>query len=74
MSRWQRWIRICGRRSKRSCRRRLRHRRPALLVTHNMEEAYRLGEELLVLSRGRVAAIGPKKEIFRHPPSAKWRS
>jgi molybdate transport system permease protein len=43
--------------------------RPALLVTHNIEEAYRLGEQLLVLSRGRVAAFGSKEEIFRHPPS-----
>lgn len=45
------------------------YRRPALLVTHNMEEAYRLGEQLLVLSRGRVAAFGAKEEIFRHPSS-----
>lgn len=46
------------------------YRRPALLVTHNMEEAYRLGEQLLVLARGRVAAFGPKEEIFRRPPSS----
>jgi molybdate transport system permease protein len=45
------------------------YRRPALLVTHNMEEAYRLGAQLLVLSRGRVAAFGGKEEIFRRPPS-----
>src|SRR5580700_7684748 len=45
-------------------------RRPALLVTHNMEEAYRLGEQLLVLARGRVAAFGAKQEIFRRPPSS----
>ncbi|MBZ5693900.1 MAG: sulfate/molybdate ABC transporter ATP-binding protein [Acidobacteriia bacterium] len=45
------------------------YRKPALLVTHNIEEAYRLGERLLVLSRGRVAAFGAKEEIFRHPPS-----
>jgi len=44
-------------------------RRPALLVTHNMEEAYRLGAHLLVLSRGDVAAFGPKEEILSHPPS-----
>ena len=42
--------------------------RPALLVTHNIEEAYRLGERLLVLSGGRVAAFGGKDEIFRSPP------
>lgn len=43
--------------------------RPALLVTHNIEEAYRLGAWLLVLSRGRMAAYGPKEEIFGHPPT-----
>ena len=46
------------------------YRRPTLLVTHNMEEAYRLGEQLLVLARGRVAAFGSKQEIFRRPPSS----
>ncbi len=45
------------------------YRRPTLVVTHNIEEAYRLGEQLLVLARGRVAAFGGKEEIFRHPPS-----
>ncbi|HEX4075313.1 MAG TPA: sulfate/molybdate ABC transporter ATP-binding protein [Candidatus Acidoferrales bacterium] len=45
------------------------YRRPTLLVTHNVEEAYRLGEQLLVLARGRIAASGAKEEIFRHPPS-----
>jgi molybdate transport system permease protein len=43
--------------------------RPTLLVTHNVEEAYRLGDRLLVLTRGQVAALGAKEEIFRHPPS-----
>jgi ABC-type sulfate/molybdate transport systems ATPase subunit len=42
---------------------------PALLVTHNIEEAYRLGEQLLVLSRGKVAAFGSKDNIFLNPPS-----
>jgi molybdate transport system permease protein len=45
------------------------YHRPTLLVTHNMEEAYRLGAKLLVLSRGRVVASGAKEEIFRRPPS-----
>jgi molybdate transport system permease protein len=45
------------------------YRRPALVVTHNIEEAYRLGENLLVLSQGQVAAFGPKESIFRHPPT-----
>jgi ABC-type sulfate/molybdate transport systems ATPase subunit len=45
------------------------YRRPTLLVTHNIEEAYRLGEQLLVLARGRVAASGAKEEILRRPPT-----
>jgi ABC-type sulfate/molybdate transport systems ATPase subunit len=45
------------------------YRRPTLLVTHNIEEAYRLGEQLLVLSRGRMAAYGAKEDVFRHPPT-----
>ena len=45
------------------------YRRPALLVTHNIEEAYRLGKKLLVLSRGQTVAFGDKETIFRHPPT-----
>jgi len=46
------------------------YKRPTLLVTHNIEEAYRLGEELLVLARGKVVAYGPKEKIFQQPPTA----
>lgn len=45
------------------------YQRPVLVVTHNIEEAYRLGDRLLVLSRGRIAALGAKEQIFRHPPT-----
>jgi len=45
------------------------YRRPTLLVTHNMEEAYRLGPRLMVLSRGRVVASGAKERIFQRPPT-----
>jgi len=45
------------------------YRGATLLVTHNIAEAYRLGENLLVLSKGRIAAFGPKKEVFAHPAS-----
>jgi len=44
-------------------------RRPSLLVTHNIEEAYRLGEQMMVLSKGRIAAFGLKDTIFRSPPN-----
>ncbi|HXA75681.1 MAG TPA: ATP-binding cassette domain-containing protein [Candidatus Acidoferrales bacterium] len=45
------------------------YRRPALVVTHNIEEAYRLSEQMLVLSRGRIAAFGAREEIFQRPPN-----
>src|SRR5712671_2479502 len=40
-----------------------------LFVSHNLEEAYRVCGELVVLTQGSVAARGPKEEIFRHPPT-----
>src|SRR5580692_11201428 len=40
-----------------------------LFVCHNLEEAYRVCEKLVVLANGSVAAQGPKEEIFRHPPT-----
>lgn len=44
-------------------------RRPALYVTHTMEEAYRIAPRILVLSKGNVAAFGSREQIFRHPPT-----
>lgn len=40
-----------------------------LFVSHNLEEAYRVCSDLVVLAHGSVAARGPKEEIFRHPPA-----
>jgi molybdate transport system permease protein len=40
-----------------------------LFVSHNLEEAYRVCETIVVLADGKVAAQGPKEEIFRHPPT-----
>jgi molybdate transport system permease protein len=40
-----------------------------LFVSHNLEESYRVCENLVVLANGKVAARGPKEEIFRHPPT-----
>jgi molybdate transport system permease protein len=45
------------------------YRGATLLVTHNVAEAYRLGEKMLVLSKGRIVALGPKKEVFARPAS-----
>jgi molybdate transport system permease protein len=44
-------------------------RRPALYVTHNIEEAYRIASKLVVLSKGKVVASGPREEVFRNPPT-----
>jgi molybdate transport system permease protein len=38
-----------------------------VFVSHNLEEAYRVCDKLVVLANGNVAAQGPKEEIFRHP-------
>ena len=46
-----------------------RFRRPALYVTHNMEEAYRIAARLVVLSKGKVVASGLREEVFRDPPT-----
>ena len=40
----------------------------ALFVSHNLEEAYRFCDELVVLANGRIVAAGPKEELFRLPP------
>ncbi|MEM8810272.1 MAG: molybdate ABC transporter permease subunit, partial [Cyanobacteria bacterium P01_G01_bin.38] len=38
-----------------------------LLVTHNLEEAYRVCHQLLVLDKGVVVTHGPKHRIFEQP-------
>ncbi|MBD2450167.1 molybdate ABC transporter permease subunit [Nostoc sp. FACHB-152] len=39
----------------------------ALFVTHNMEEAYRVCPNLLVLEHGQAVHYGSKYDIFEHP-------
>lgn len=39
----------------------------SVLVTHNMEEAYRICPKLLVLSGGKIIQHGSKYEVFEHP-------
>lgn len=38
-----------------------------LFITHNLEEAYRLCENLLIISEGKAIASGSKHQIFEHP-------
>lgn len=42
---------------------------PMLLVTHDIDEAHRLSDELLVIEGGRLLAHGPTRELFRQPRS-----
>lgn len=44
-------------------------RKPALYVTHNIDEAYRLSTRLMVLAKGKVVANGTREEVFRDPPN-----
>ncbi|HEY9808299.1 MAG TPA: molybdate ABC transporter permease subunit [Halomicronema sp.] len=41
----------------------------ALFVTHNLEEAYRLCQNLMVVDGGKIAALAPKENILKHPSS-----
>lgn len=38
-----------------------------LFVTHNLEEAYRICKNLLVLSQGKTSAYGSKESVFERP-------
>lgn len=40
-----------------------------LFVTHNLEEAYRVCQDLLVLEQGKAIAYNSKQDIFEHPHS-----
>jgi molybdate transport system permease protein len=41
----------------------------SLFVTHKLEEAYRICQNLLILSQGKIVARGRKEDIFEHPPN-----
>ncbi len=48
----------------------LRHsRQTAIYVTHDQEEAFTLGERLVVMNAGQVEQIGPPEQIFCQPAS-----
>lgn len=40
-----------------------------LFVTHNLEEAYALCDNIMIISDGKKAGEGNKKDIFKNPPS-----
>lgn len=39
----------------------------AILVSHNREEAYRLCDQIAVLTNGSTRGLRPKKDLFAHP-------
>jgi molybdate transport system ATP-binding protein len=43
------------------------HRVPILFVTHNQEEVFALGDEVIVLDAGRIVAQGQPHEVMRAP-------
>ncbi|HKZ55154.1 MAG TPA: ABC transporter ATP-binding protein [Anaerolineales bacterium] len=43
------------------------HLIPVVLVTHNLAEAYSLGEKLVVVEEGKVVQTGPRDAVFRRP-------
>jgi molybdate transport system ATP-binding protein len=43
------------------------HRIPILLVTHNREEVFALGNEVIVLDSGRIVAQGQPHQVMRAP-------
>ncbi|OAO78478.1 Molybdenum transport system permease protein ModB / Molybdenum transport ATP-binding protein ModC [Anoxybacillus flavithermus] len=42
-----------------------------LLVTHNMEEAYRLCDQLILYDEGKVVQVGDKQQVLNEPSNAK---
>jgi len=40
---------------------------PMLLVTHDFDECFELGEEMIVLREGRVIQTGTPRQVFEHP-------
>ena len=45
------------------------YRLPMLLVTHNLEEAFELGDRMLVYRQGRIVQQGPPREVYERPAS-----
>lgn len=45
----------------------MRYQGVTLFITHNLEEAYRLCPNLLIIDKGKAIAHGTKQNIFEHP-------
>ena len=40
---------------------------PMLLVTHDLDECFELGEEMFVLREGRIVQSGPPRKVLDQP-------
>lgn len=40
-----------------------------IFVSHNIDEAYSISNELAVFSEGKISAYGDKESLFQHPPN-----
>jgi ABC-type sulfate/molybdate transport systems ATPase subunit len=40
-----------------------------LFVTHNMEEAFRMCERLVIVENGKIETLGAKQDLFQRPPT-----
>ncbi|MBV7273776.1 sulfate/molybdate ABC transporter ATP-binding protein [Clostridium sp. PL3] len=47
----------------------LNYKGNVIFVSHNLEEIYRMCENLVVLSKGKMSACGSKEKIFSKPPT-----
>lgn len=45
------------------------YRIPMIFVTHSLEDAYSLGDKVVVVNRGRILQIGDREDVFRKPRS-----
>lgn len=41
-----------------------------LMITHNIQQAYRMGDEIIFMKQGRIAETGPCRETIEHPKTA----
>jgi len=68
MNRWLRLTSLQSRRSSAICVTGISTNRvPILLVTHNREEVFALGDEVVILEAGRIVAQGQPHEVMRAP-------
>ncbi|MBU3113515.1 sulfate/molybdate ABC transporter ATP-binding protein [Clostridium lacusfryxellense] len=44
-------------------------KKTSIFVTHNIEEAYQLCNDIIIIAEGRIDASGHKNDIFNNPPT-----